>query len=98
MRNVIVKVALACCAYGGLLLAIVMYGMMSHAFSNYSNSFDRLAPVIITGFYASVVALISNIVTITKYKGALRWISIAGLLASLIVAALLFPAFGFTVS
>lgn len=98
MSGGVVKIVLAFCAYGGLLLAIVMYGMMSHAFSNYSNSFDRMAPVIITGFYAAVVALISNIVVIAKYKGALRWTSIVGLLASLAVIVLLFPAFGLTVS
>ena len=99
MRNNVIKRVLASLAYGGLLLAVTLYIISGDTISRgYSGGgLEQAAPTVITGFMASIISLIANIVIIAKYRSGLRIASIFGVLLSLVAAALLFIPLAFII-
>ncbi len=95
----VVKIVLASLAYGGLTLAVTLYIISGDTISRgYSGGgLEQAAPTVITGFMASIISLIANIVIIAKYRGGLRIASIFGVLLSLVAAALLFIPLAFII-
>ena len=99
MGNNVIKIVLASLAYGGLLLAVILYILSDNTISRgYSGGgLERSAPTVIAGFIASIVSLIANVVIIAKYKGGLRITSVLGVLLSLVAAMLFFIPLAFII-